>query len=954
MNRTVLCSLTLVAGAICPVRADVATQGRDSWAGKSPHVAVVNPVSREILPPDGSVISLRGDWDFAYRGFLNGRCSIGAYLPTGRGWEQLGTNAVRKMHVPGTWESQGLGESGMSRGWVCRWDCGMKPIRHAFQGEGWYRREVEIPERWRDRRIWLKTGLISGYGYLWINGKQVAHVDLYCGTVKYDVTEFVKPGEKAMVVVQAINTGTSRSGGLCSLNYWGGILRDIELESTPDVFIDDAWVRGDFDGRRAEVKVEIGGELGKRDGRGNGSISLRATIEGATVQLPLSTSTSSLHLEIPLRNFRPWSPEHPNLYWAKIELLQDGQVVQTRMERFGVRKLEVVGREFRLNGRPFFVRGCGWHNLYPIEGTAPADRETFRRLARKIRSCGFNACRFHTSCRPPELFEAADEVGLLLQPELPYYGDTPASGQAFDPLGDAKELYLNFRRHPSFAFYSGGNEGWFGPVLSKRLYEEIKARDPDRLMISQDGWNNEETNQRGFADYQGGPMNVWPRGSVRPDMPFVAHEYLNLTIKLDSRTESKYTGVVLPPATRLGREQWLKRFGLDLESGDRLQDAQSFLQKTWFKYGIESARLDPECDGYSYWSLQDAGGKNGDSYSGQALFDPFMDEKPAGMRISDVARFNSESCLLLDTDPRLCDPSEEKVRFKRNPFEMHLTDFATNRVRCAGERIDAHCYLAHYGERDFGPAILRWKLVSDGRSLAEGETNVCAQSVGAVREIARLSVAVPDLESASRATLRVEFEDSEGKVCNDWDWWLFPRRHRIGGGKVFVAEPFRPALSARFLQVVQTPDEADVVIGPTNDPVVVSAVGRGKHVVTLAGCEGESNVRLGWWWMGKQMGAVLANHPALKYLPHEGVLSPLLFRIMKDGASLTPATHRDSLVVYGEGGDACYRYLIEKRHASGSVEMAVSGMNLLADLPESDAIFEGIVRYLGGQVKGRR
>lgn len=913
-------------------------RGVDAWTGIAPHPAVVNPVVRPA--DDRQTVSLRGEWDFISNKFHSWRRSIDAgdlFDGTSPRW----VNEVRKIRVPGCWEAQGVGTSQTSRPWACIWDASPKPIRHAFWGEGWYRKRVKIPADWKGLRIWLKTGCIGNEGWLWVNGHEIAHVQLYCGTVKYDVTDHVKPDETATVVIQAVNTGTSRMGGIDSMNNWGGVLRDVELEATPSgCFIDDAWVRGDFDGRTAEVKVKVEGE------QRNDNHVLRATIEGETREIDIHSSSSDFTLEVPLRDFRPWSPVHPNLYTAKVELVENGTVVQTRFERFGVRKLEVRGKEFFLNGKPFFVRGCGWHNIYPIEGTSPADRELYRKLARKIRDSGFNTCRFHTSCRPPELFEAADEVGLLLEPELPYYTDISTGNQPFDPSGDADELYRNYRRHPSFAIYSGGNEGWFGPELSAKLYEEIKARDPDRLMIGQDGWNNLRTNQRGMSDYQGGPMNVWPRGSFDPDSPFVCHEYLNLSVKFDTRLVDRFTGVWLPPTTRETRAKWLSRFGLDLSFGDRLQDAQAYMQKTWRKYGLESARLDPHCDGYSYWSLQDACSPNGEAYSGQALFDPFWGEKPHGDTVASVAKYNSESCLLLDTDPRLYGPEEEEARFSRDRFELYLTDFATNRIRCAGERIDACCYLAHYGECDFTKSMLRWRLVSGERTLAEGEADTGVQRVGAVREIARFSVSVPELSEACSAKLCVTLDAPEGTVANDWDWWLFPRRRRIDGSGIYVAEAFRPWLAHRFDNMSASADAAKVVIGPTNDPAVVTALARGRNVITLCGQEGETNVRLGWWWMGKQMGAVIADHPALKGLPHDGFLSPLLFRIMKDGVALTPDAHRDSLVVYGEGGEACYSYLAEKRHASGSAEMAVSGIDLLADLPESDAILRGLVSYL--------
>jgi len=926
---------TLSALAACAALVSSAEtfRGRESWGCIKAHPAVVNPV---VPATDAAnLMSLRGEWDFVTNKFSNGRHDLWASAADGVSRVWRNASALRKIQVPGCWEAQGVGSTEMSRPWVCQWDCSPKPIRHAFWGEGWYRKRVTIPETWRGRRVWLKMSTVGTEGWFWVNGNRVAHVAFYCGSAKYDVTDFVKFGETNVIVAEVINTGTSRMGGFASMNYWGGILRDVELECTPDVFIDDAWVRGLFDGRKAEVKVKVDGE-GWRE-----NLALRATVEGEKTELKIS-SPSTFTLEIPLPSFRPWSPEHPNLYTARVELVEGGRVVQTRHERFGVRKLEVRGREFYLNGRPLFLRGAGWHSLFPMEGAPPADRDLYRRLAGKIKAAGFNFCRFHSSSRPPELFEACDEVGIMLQPELPYYADVPASGQMFDPFADAEELYLNYRRHPSFAVYSGGNEGWFGPAASKLIYEEVKARDPDRLMISQDQMLNKRSNKAGTSDYQGGPLNVWARGTVNPNTPFVCHEYLNLSVKLDSRLSGKFTGVWMPPTSREARAKWLANFGLDLEYGDSLQDAQAVMQKVWRKYGFESARIDPYCDGYSYWSLQDACSPNGEAYSGQALFDPFWGEKPHGDTAESVAVYNSASCLLLDTDPRLRDEAEEK---KRKGLEMFLTDFATNRVRCAGESIKAHFFLAHYGEAPFSRARLEWRLVSGGRVLAGGARDVGDQSLGAVREIADFDVRVPEVSAPCCASLEATLVSADGaKVANSWDWWLFPARTKLDGRRVFVAEPFRRALSSRFTAFAQSADAAEVVVAPPESPEAEAARKAGKRLISIAGIAEPVRITLGWWWMGKQMGAVFRDHSALGRLPREEFLSPLYFRIMRDGgAKLSADSRKDELIVYGEGGEACYSYLAERRHPSGSIEYRVDGIDLLADVPEADAILAGLL-----------
>ena len=147
------------------------------------------------------------------------------------------------------------------RTWFCQWDASPVAIRGYHSGDGWYRRTVRVPAEWKGRRVWLKTGWVNSMGWFWVNGEQVALEWNYCATHKYDITDLVKFGEDNMVVVQVNNEAPSHRGCMNSKNHWGGILRDLELEATPQVFIDDSWVRGDYDGRQAEAHVMVGGEV---------------------------------------------------------------------------------------------------------------------------------------------------------------------------------------------------------------------------------------------------------------------------------------------------------------------------------------------------------------------------------------------------------------------------------------------------------------------------------------------------------------------------------------------------------------------------------------------------------------------------------------------------------------------------------------------------------------------
>lgn len=945
--------MILAVLAVCVVRsvfsAALPLKGVDWWAGIPRHPAVVNPAAGQ---DPSAVLSLRGEWEYA----------IGRH---GNGWRNWGfqfTNdwpIAGMIQVPGCWEKQGVGERARGTAFLCQ-DSAEKDVRHKFNGELWYRRHVTIPAEWAGRRVWFKTGGMRSRGHVWINDHPVAMVASFCAAWKYEITDFVRPGERAKIVVVIDNDVSPRNVQLNCVNRWGGFWRDVELEATPRTFIDDAWVVGDFDGRSAAVNVEIEG--------GSGLITdhrLRVTIDGEAVDAEIRQSGRQ-KIEVPLRDFRPWSPEHPNLYGAKIELLQGSQVVQTRHERFGVRKLEVRGKEFYLNGKPFFVRAFGDDSVYPIDGLTPADRAFHAKHLQVAHRAGFNYVRTHTHAEVPEYFEAADEVGILIQPEMSYYFDNPEDDFGYDPMSDLEEICITYRRYPSFGCYSGGNEGSFGPYAGKAVAEWIKRNDPGRLYIEQDGGSYLHPGHGvGRTTHASGPLMPWRRGSFNPSRPFIAHEYLNLCVKSDSRHAKDYTGAWMPPVTRADREWWLKRHGLDMDWGDRLQTSQHALQRFWQKHGLESARMDPYCDGYCFWTIVDVVVWNAasETYSAQGLFDPFWRQKDGGSSADEFSAFNSSSCVLWDNTGRGDRPFvENRDRSLCNsPWAIEPCHEGIDRVYVSGESIPADFLFAHYGEAPVLDAKIVWKILTGERTLLAGERNVGDQGLGSVRLLVREQLKVPELDSACRAELVATVSGSmEGRGferSNSWAIWLFPRRATADGSAIACDAAYLGLLSSRYRNLKTTVERRDakVVILPDGTPAVSEAMAEGKNVIALANQTGAPNCALGWWRIGAQCGTAIRPHRALSCLPYEPNLTPLLFRIIKEGTKLRfirnigtdiPVCSNfkpSEVIIAGEGGTECYSYLAETSSPNGVRCFHVSGLDVLSDTPEGTALLDGLL-----------
>lgn len=891
--------------------------GVDTWGGRPASPAVVNPVARSPLQ---SVLSLRGEWEFVTQGVAPLR------HPYWNAFYEKPWPGSRKLQVPGCWEAQGVGEPGMGLSWDCKWDHCAKPLRHVYMGDAWYRTEVMIPEAWRGQRVWLKVGGVRSVGCFWVNKTPVAWVDNYCGTYKYDVTDLVKPGEKAVIVADVNNIPPSRKGLFSIVHRFGGLYRDVELEATPQTRIDYAWVRGDLDKKTAEIHTTLARAA---EAAALANPILRVTIKTADGQPAGSgtqkvvfaeqAQTANIVCNVPLTLFKPWSPESPALYLADIVLCDGEQPVHGWVERFGVRKLEVRGDRFFLNNKPFFVRGYGDDFVYPITLVSPASREEHLKHFKAARQAGFVYARLHTHCELPEFFEAADEAGIMLQPELPYYGDYPTEAFPFDPMRDVKELMTHYRRHVSLTTYSMGNEGFLGQPVGRAIYQFLKHNDPDRLVLHQDGNYNTAEN----SDFRNGPIDVWEPGSFKCDAPFIAHEYLNLCVKQDPRLEPKFSGAVMPPVPLEKRDTWLAKAGLNRAWGDACQDAAHGLQRYYQKRGVESARMDPSCDGYDFWTIVDVVVEQGDTYSAQGLFNAFWETKSNGATPEDFSKFNSQTVLLLRTDPEA-------------------------RIAVTGDSIKTEFWISHYGEEPLNQARLAWILRAEQTILARGECAGGNVDLGAVCMLAQTNLVMPEVQKPVHAILEVSLAGSAAR--NQWDFWIFPKRAPRQVEGIAVSRSLLPALTPLYTGLVAVgdagADKAGVLISHIGSADVAPALAAGKRVILINRTQGNPNVSLGWWWMGEQVGTAFAKHPALGDFPHEGYLSPLAFRIMKRGQKLPsmPGLRPEEMFAVGEGGGSYYLYGGQARVAQGRALMTF-GLDLLSGHPEGTCILDGLIDY---------
>jgi len=889
--------------------------------------AVVHSVT---VSPLQEIVSLRGEWDFVTDPMLMGRHRMGK----GPAWNEPDWSGVHAIQVPGCWEAQGVGEPGMSHDWGLPFDCIPRPLNHVYMGTARYRRSVDIPGAWAGSRIWLKVGGVRTEAWFWVNRQRVAHLNTYCGSYKYDITDLVKPGEPAEIVATVRNDTPSRKGCMAAFHRFGGFYRDIELEATPTTRVDDVWVRSDFDKQAALVNISIrraGGdvlaspvlEIAVRtlNGQSAGSYRQSVTLD--------ADGHADVVCAIPLDPFSPWTPETPNLYLAEVTLLEGETPVHGWVERFGIRRLEVRGDRFYLNGAPYFLRGYGDDYVYPISLISPADREEHLEHLMLARKAGFNYVRHHTHCEIPEFFEAADEAGILIQPELPYYHDITPEGFEFDPLRDIRELYRHYRRYVSFATYSTGNEGHLGSPLDREIYQWAKGTDPDRIFQHQDGGCNTREN----ADFSS-PNGYGLASSIMPwapgtfdaiEVPFVAHEYLNLGIKMDPRLAPKFTGAIPAPRSIEDYEASLEAAGLDRAWGDACLNAAHALQGYYQKQGLEQARLDPACDGYSYWTIVDVMVGQAGTYTGQGFLDAFWEEKPGGLTIEQFRRFNGPTAILAKMEP-------------------------ADAIAVSGDSCSVTLWISHFGATPLRQAQVSWTLKTAADILAAGTLGPVDAAIGDVKELGACTFVSPDPDRPAHAVFEAALDGTD--IANSWDFWLFPKRAERSGAGIAATEDLFEVLAKRYpgIAKVGSPgaEGAQLIIGSWDHPGLVDANRSGTRGIMIGRAEGAPNVKLGWWSLGDQIGTAFARHPVFGDFPHDGRLSPLWFRLIKRGLELPMDTSYGQFrhFAVGEGQKQYFTYICQKTGPEGQRLLITRGVDLLADVPEAAYLLDAMVDYV--------
>ena len=436
-----------------------------------------------------------------------------------------------------------------------------------------------------------------------------------------------------------------------------------------------------------------------------------------------------------------------------------------RTVAFGLRSLVRSGMRFTMNGRPLSLRGTLECAIFPLTGYPPTDVQSWRRILTIARSYGLNHMRFHSWCPPEAAFEAADEVGMMFQVELPLWvwGPVLESDKVlaeFERL-EADRILQAYGNHPSFCLMSMGNELLLGadkanPYLLD-LVDHCRTSDPRHLYTCSTAPYDTRRNDDYFVSHAG-PKGLlrgvgWFEGNVPGtgydyegclegvDRPIIAHELGQWAMYPSFAEIAKYTGALRARNFEEYRRSLTER-GVLNEAGAFRRASGEFMVLL-YKEEIERALRTPDLAGFQLLDVHDFPGQ-GTALVG--MLDPFWDSK--GLVTPKEFR-------------RYCAPTVALLRLPKNVWTI-------------GDTITAEAQVSHYGQADLDAVAAGWSVrAEDGKMLASGSLPARTVPRSSLTTLGSFEVPLADVPAPAR--LRVELRLGDTGVRNEWNVWVYPR-----------------------------------------------------------------------------------------------------------------------------------------------------------------------------------
>ena len=480
------------------------------------------------------IVSLDGQWLFHWSRNPGER-------PADFYKEDYDISSWGKITVPGNWQTQGYGTPIYSNiGYPFkrnRPSVTSEPPKDwtAYENRnpvGSYVTFFEVTSEMLNQNLILHFGGVHSAMYVWVNGKKVGYSQNSMSPAEFDVTSYLRKGKNKLAVeVYRWCDGSY----LEDQDMWrlSGIFRSVQLWVRPLVHISDYHVTAVPS--LAENKATVHADISLCNVSKKAVKNLRAVwkIDGQEMVGSLkrlsANDTTTISLEYTLNNPLLWSAEKPHLYPFSVELQdQNGRVIEHFDYHLGVKKVEIIGEVFKINGKNVKLRGVNRHDHHPKTGRY-VDDATYEQDIRLMKQANINFLR--TSHYPDReyLYELCDKWGIYVMDEANH--ETHGYGYANKVMGEdlsfqqahvdrAESLVKRDFNHPCIILWSMGNEGGVGPNI-EAMYNKVRELDSTRPPF----YDSDRRYSAIWDDSYLYPDDLKKNAQQVTDKPFMMREY---------------------------------------------------------------------------------------------------------------------------------------------------------------------------------------------------------------------------------------------------------------------------------------------------------------------------------------------------------------------------------------------------------------------------------------------
>lgn len=659
-----------------------------------------------------------------------------------------------------------------------------------YEGKMKYTKEITIAANQTDKE-WRLIMERTKPSVLYIDGDSVGSNSLILSPQIYDIGKLTAGNHT--ITIKIDNGKNSVPDGIkgshawtdATQTNWNGIIGKFGLEAYNGVLIESIHVypspTSNIIPVIAKIKSSINGKAQIVVKGYTWNTKENIIIPAQEVDLNLNTGEDIYKFDIEIGDKKLlWSEFDPALYKVNFELnynhLKDYLTID-----FGIRDFSTEGTQFTINSLKTFLRGKHDACIFPLTGYPPMNKEEWIRQMKISKEYGFNHYRFHSWTPPQAAFDAANELGIYMQPELPFWGEMKRESIDMNEflIREGEHILDSYGNNPSFVMMALGNELGGDFSLMRDIVDKLRTQDSFKLyafgsnnalgtagpqegedffvtcrvggQVGSDDYSQHTRATFSFADAKnGGYMNsLYPstdRTFSKPvsdcKVPIISHENGQFQMYPDYDEIKKYSGVLYPYNLEIFRQRLVEK-GMAEQAKDFHKATVKFAALC-YKADIEICLRTAGFGGFQLLDLQDYPGQ-GSAYVG--LLDAFMNNKKGV-----TSQKFSQSCsdvVLLASMPKYCWSNNEN-------FKAQLEIFNYSSKALKGEQFE-------------------WTLsnASDNVIIQKGSFKVNA----AQGQLSNLNSLDIPLNNTIKEATKLNLNLAMGDRTNEYDIWIYPEQY---------------------------------------------------------------------------------------------------------------------------------------------------------------------------------